>query len=299
MNHPATTTRPFRFDHRLVRLASVCICHGPCTLCYFHWPVILVPEPHSCALSFFRAVLLSSVLFLVSPIIHFVALQTLLFLDSLPSMPSPVHRPHAHTFHPSLHPSIAHTHSSQDISYKFDICFMVAFGLEMVLKQLALGPRLYFKSGWNWLDFIIVVVAAVGKSSSTRARQSQNLSQKRRMSESSATAYCDFDCDFNFSSREWSCSKRSHTRTTQHQTVKGFDISNVRQPDQSLLLMAWYCYAVSSFLPPCRLGPDGIPPSGAPIHPNTASVAATPRHFALGRDENRGERPDSVHPVHR
>ena len=47
----------------------------------------------------------------------------------------------------------------------FDIIFTAIFGFEMLIKWVALGvaahPRSYFRSGWNWMDFIIVITSIV------------------------------------------------------------------------------------------------------------------------------------------
>jgi hypothetical protein len=40
----------------------------------------------------------------------------------------------------------------------FDKIFTVFFTVELILKWLGYGIRTYFTNGWNWLDFIIVVV---------------------------------------------------------------------------------------------------------------------------------------------
>ncbi|CAF3629173.1 unnamed protein product [Rotaria sp. Silwood1] len=44
----------------------------------------------------------------------------------------------------------------------FDKIFTVIFTIELILKWFAYGIRHYFTSGWNWLDFIIVVVSVLG-----------------------------------------------------------------------------------------------------------------------------------------
>jgi hypothetical protein len=44
----------------------------------------------------------------------------------------------------------------------FDKIFTVIFTVELILKWLAYGVKNYFKTGWNLLDFIIVVVSVLG-----------------------------------------------------------------------------------------------------------------------------------------
>ncbi|CAF3628000.1 unnamed protein product [Rotaria socialis] len=44
----------------------------------------------------------------------------------------------------------------------FDKVFTVVFTMELVLKWFAYGITNYFTSGWNWLDFVIVVVSVLG-----------------------------------------------------------------------------------------------------------------------------------------
>jgi hypothetical protein len=44
-----------------------------------------------------------------------------------------------------------------------DIIFCILFGVEMLIKLAVLGiafngPQSYFRSPWNWLDFLIVVI---------------------------------------------------------------------------------------------------------------------------------------------
>ncbi len=54
----------------------------------------------------------------------------------------------------------------QPIYYKilvvFDKIFTVIFTIELILKWFAYGIKNYFKNGWNWLDFLIVVVSILG-----------------------------------------------------------------------------------------------------------------------------------------
>lgn len=47
----------------------------------------------------------------------------------------------------------------QDILYYMDRIFTVIFFLEMLIKFLALGFKVYFTNAWCWLDFIIVMVS--------------------------------------------------------------------------------------------------------------------------------------------
>lgn len=48
----------------------------------------------------------------------------------------------------------------QDILYYMDRIFTVIFFLEMLIKWLALGFKVYFTNAWCWLDFVIVMVSA-------------------------------------------------------------------------------------------------------------------------------------------
>lgn len=47
----------------------------------------------------------------------------------------------------------------QDILYYMDRIFTVIFFLEMLIKFLALGFKVYFTNAWCWLDFVIVMVS--------------------------------------------------------------------------------------------------------------------------------------------
>ena len=60
----------------------------------------------------------------------------------------------------------------KDVLDVFELVFLILFTIEMVLKMIAFGLGLpgfpknefyegYFRDGWNWLDFIIVVVGLV------------------------------------------------------------------------------------------------------------------------------------------
>nr|AUA17903.1 voltage gated sodium channel [Anopheles funestus] len=49
----------------------------------------------------------------------------------------------------------------QDILYYMDRIFTVIFFLEMLIKWLALGFKVYFTNAWCWLDFIIVMVSLI------------------------------------------------------------------------------------------------------------------------------------------
>ncbi|XP_055537084.1 sodium channel protein para isoform X44 [Wyeomyia smithii] len=49
----------------------------------------------------------------------------------------------------------------QDVLYYMDRIFTVIFFLEMLIKWLALGFRVYFTNAWCWLDFIIVMVSLI------------------------------------------------------------------------------------------------------------------------------------------
>ncbi|CAF3513815.1 unnamed protein product [Rotaria sp. Silwood1] len=44
----------------------------------------------------------------------------------------------------------------------FDKMFTVIFTMELILKWFAYGIKNYFTNGWNWLDFVIVVVSVLG-----------------------------------------------------------------------------------------------------------------------------------------
>ncbi|XP_058166624.1 sodium channel protein para isoform X46 [Anopheles ziemanni] len=46
----------------------------------------------------------------------------------------------------------------QDVLYYMDRIFTVIFFIEMLIKWLALGFKVYFTNAWCWLDFIIVMV---------------------------------------------------------------------------------------------------------------------------------------------
>jgi len=43
-----------------------------------------------------------------------------------------------------------------------DKIFTVIFTIELILKWFAYGIKNYFTNGWNWLDFLIVVVSVLG-----------------------------------------------------------------------------------------------------------------------------------------
>ncbi len=43
-----------------------------------------------------------------------------------------------------------------------DKLFTIIFTIELILKWFALGIKNYFTNGWNWLDFLIVVVSVLG-----------------------------------------------------------------------------------------------------------------------------------------
>lgn len=44
----------------------------------------------------------------------------------------------------------------------FDKIFTIIFTIELVLKWCAYGVKTYFKTGWNLLDFVIVLVSVLG-----------------------------------------------------------------------------------------------------------------------------------------
>ncbi|CAF3656748.1 unnamed protein product [Rotaria sp. Silwood1] len=48
------------------------------------------------------------------------------------------------------------------ILHSFDQLFTIIFTAELVLKWFAYGIKNYFTNGWNWLDFLIVVVSVLG-----------------------------------------------------------------------------------------------------------------------------------------
>ncbi|CAF3236407.1 unnamed protein product [Rotaria socialis] len=48
------------------------------------------------------------------------------------------------------------------ILHSFDKLFTIIFTAELVLKWFAYGIKNYFTNGWNWLDFLIVVVSVLG-----------------------------------------------------------------------------------------------------------------------------------------
>ena len=54
----------------------------------------------------------------------------------------------------------------QPVFYKvlvvFDKIFTVIFTVELILKWFAYGIAKYFTNGWNWLDFVIVLVSVLG-----------------------------------------------------------------------------------------------------------------------------------------
>ncbi len=43
-----------------------------------------------------------------------------------------------------------------------DKIFTVIFTIELILKWFAYGIKNYFTNGWNWLDFVIVLVSVLG-----------------------------------------------------------------------------------------------------------------------------------------
>ncbi len=48
------------------------------------------------------------------------------------------------------------------ILHSLDKLFTIIFTAELVLKCFAYGIKNYFTNGWNWLDFLIVVVSVLG-----------------------------------------------------------------------------------------------------------------------------------------
>ncbi|XP_055382360.1 sodium channel protein para isoform X10 [Condylostylus longicornis] len=75
------------------------------------------------------------------------AVITLILLSSLALALEDVHLPHR----PIL----------QDILYYMDRIFTVIFFIEMLIKFLALGFKVYFTNAWCWLDFVIVMVSLI------------------------------------------------------------------------------------------------------------------------------------------
>lgn len=55
--------------------------------------------------------------------------------------------------------NLPHRPVLQDILYYMDRIFTVIFFLEMLIKWLALGYKVYFTNAWCWLDFVIVMVS--------------------------------------------------------------------------------------------------------------------------------------------
>ncbi|XP_058166609.1 sodium channel protein para isoform X32 [Anopheles ziemanni] len=49
----------------------------------------------------------------------------------------------------------------QDVLYYMDRIFTVIFFIEMLIKWLALGFKVYFTNAWCWLDFIIVMLSLI------------------------------------------------------------------------------------------------------------------------------------------
>ena len=45
------------------------------------------------------------------------------------------------------------------ILYSLNVFFAVVFTLEMILKWMAYGFKVYFSNPWSILDFVIVVVS--------------------------------------------------------------------------------------------------------------------------------------------
>jgi len=48
------------------------------------------------------------------------------------------------------------------VLHSFDKLFTIIFTAELILKCFAYGIKSYFTNGWNWLDFLIVVVSVIG-----------------------------------------------------------------------------------------------------------------------------------------
>jgi hypothetical protein len=64
-------------------------------------------------------------------------------------------------FEDPVHPNSARSKLLNNI----DHAFSAIFALEMILKVIALGfamhPRAYLRSGWNVLDFVVVIVSGL------------------------------------------------------------------------------------------------------------------------------------------
>ncbi len=48
------------------------------------------------------------------------------------------------------------------VLHSLDKLFTIIFTAELILKWFAYGIKTYFTNGWNWLDFLIVVVSILG-----------------------------------------------------------------------------------------------------------------------------------------
>ena len=48
------------------------------------------------------------------------------------------------------------------ILHSLDKVFTIIFTAELIFKWFAHGVTNYFTNGWNWLDFLIVVVSVLG-----------------------------------------------------------------------------------------------------------------------------------------
>ncbi len=48
------------------------------------------------------------------------------------------------------------------VLHSFDKVFTIIYTAELILKWFAYGIKNYFTNGWNWLDFLIVVVSVLG-----------------------------------------------------------------------------------------------------------------------------------------
>lgn len=49
----------------------------------------------------------------------------------------------------------------KSLLYNFDVFFAIFFAIEFAIKIVALGVKGYFRIGWNWLDFLLVVIGIV------------------------------------------------------------------------------------------------------------------------------------------
>ncbi len=58
--------------------------------------------------------------------------------------------------------TLRHKPKLKEALHILDIIFVIIFGVEMLLKWMAVGFREYFRDPWNWLDFFIVIIGVIG-----------------------------------------------------------------------------------------------------------------------------------------